>query len=287
MSAKRVTIDSVVVKWITDPLIRQALLAMSARMPADMRDAEVCSVDVRDSHSKQLSRVPVEAPDVQYSKHAPASPKAEEYFGPMWFEDSQTLFVGHFSNKVKNGRGLLIGFSDSRMLYCYEGYFQDDKQDGTGRVFFANGDWYSGEFKAGHAKGLGEYRNNSKQYLYVGHFDNDIPQGHGTETWDDGSVYRGDFVKGKKHGNGKFMTEGGVLEGNFADGEFHGEGKMVSQTEKVFEGNWKNSILQSPARIHFKGSKYEGHIDNEYLPHGEGKVLNSSREIKGHLTGML
>lgn len=280
MTANTVVVDIRVAQWITDPIIREVLASREARLPPGSREGEACTVQLQDTLSS-LSGLPGKLPEVQYHTRSPASPKAEEYFGPVWYKSSQTLYVGHFSSSAKNGRGLLVSFKDGRMLYCYEGFFRDDKQDGTGRVLFSNGDWYCGEFKAGHAHGLGEYKNNSRKYLYVGHFESDLPHGHGKETWEDGAVYVGDFVKGLKHGHGKFTTPEGVLEGSFADGEFHGEGKMVSTSEKVFEGQWKNSVLQSPAKIHFLGARYEGHIDQKYLPHGQGQVLSSSRKIQG------
>lgn len=284
MDVKTVVVDSLVVKWTTDKRIRELLIGKNSRLPAKDCGGVPCSVELKDNRSEQLKKVPTNIPEVQYGNAGSPSEKEADYYGPIWYESSQSLYIGHFSGKEKQGRGLLIGYADHKMVFCYEGYFRHDKQDGTGRVFYANGDWYSGEFKEGHANGLGEYRNNTCGSLYVGHFNHDLPEGHGKETWDDGAVYVGDFEKGKKHGRGKFVVDGLILEGSFLRGGFHGEGSLTSKNKRVFEGSWQESVLQSPARIHYNGAKYEGDINNQYLPHGKGKVQNNEKVIIGNFT---
>ena len=64
-------------------------------------------------------------------------------------------------------------------LNIHKGEWKDDKANGHGIYYHANGARYDGEWK------------------------DDLQHGFGIETWPDSSRYEGNYKEGKKHGYGK------------------------------------------------------------------------------------
>ena len=67
---------------------------------------------------------------------------------------------------------------------------------GKGSDIFANGDSYSGEYKAGRPDGKGVYK------------------------WKNGSIYTGDFKDGMKHGRGDWRKVSNNPKCNKFEGEY-------------------------------------------------------------------
>ena len=112
----------------------------------------------------------------------------------------------HHANGQREGQGRLEYANGS----VYEGEWEADEFHGRGRYASANGDGYEGEFRAGVMHGEGQYWfvNGDE---YKGHYKNGLHEGHGVYTDASGDKYEGEWKMGVREGRG-IKT--------FADGEF-------------------------------------------------------------------
>jgi hypothetical protein len=91
-------------------------------------------------------------------------------------------------------------------------------KQGKGKMTYANGDVYVGEFINNKRQGIGKmtYKNGA---VYEGNWMDDNRQGKGQYTWADGDVFEGDWMYDKKTGKGKYTyANGDVYEGVWVDG---------------------------------------------------------------------
>ena len=126
--------------------------------------------------------------------------------------------------------GINICGAPSRFAACrYEGEWVDDKINGQGTLWYADGDQYQGEWRDGKMHGRGTYTYADGDQ-YEGDWKDDRRHGKGTVTYaavEGGAAekYEGDWSDGKMHGYGKyFYADGGVYEGEWVDGKMHGRG---------------------------------------------------------------
>lgn len=152
---------------------------------------------------------------------------------------------------------------------------------GTGRLEYAAGRWYEGDWKHGRWTGRGRLSNGDGD-LYEGELRNDHKHGKGTMrfadgrvfvgeyingqmiegrmTYQDGSTYDGSWVDGMRHGRGKCVfTDDSIYEGEFREGEFHGHGKMGWSDGGWYEGEWWNGEMQG----HGKEVRPDGSLRHE------------------------
>jgi hypothetical protein len=116
---------------------------------------------------------------------------------------------------------------------------------GKGKMTYANGDVYVGEFKDGKRQGIGKiiYANGD---VYEGGWLDGKQHGKGKETGADGWVYEGDWVNGMFQGKGKFTwADGRVYEGGWWESKTHGKGKFTYANGTVYEGNWMHGFRVS------------------------------------------
>ena len=74
--------------------------------------------------------------------HDPEVMKKAIFLGMRQFEN-QSIYIGHWFEKKRNGRGQQI-YPDGSV---YEGYWVDGKREGFGRFIDYSGDVYEGEWK--------------------------------------------------------------------------------------------------------------------------------------------
>ena len=120
-------------------------------------------------------------------------------------------------------------------------------RQGSGRLVYANGDVYEGDWVENKRNGLGKLLQAS------------------------GYVYEGTWVDNKAHGFGCCTyVSGNTYEGNWASNRRHGAGKSVSVNGDVYIGNWSQDRKHGNGEItHSDGNKYEGMWEDN-KPHGEG-----------------
>ncbi|KAF0761703.1 hypothetical protein AaE_003401, partial [Aphanomyces astaci] len=122
-----------------------------------------------------------------------------------------------------------------------------------GKLRFANGDLYDGEWVDGKRHGQGTFTYHDG-LQYRGEFAANLFEGFGvlvavdqkhpiTGVWVKGSTYEGEFRGGKKHGKGLMVFgEGGSYDGMFADNVFSGRGVRSYANGDRFDGEWKHGM---------------------------------------------
>ena len=135
--------------------------------------------------------------------------------------DNQSIYLGQWFQKKRNGRGQLI-YPDGSV---YEGYWINDKRQGKGRFVDVSGDTYEGDWKDDSVNGKGKYTLKNGAYFFGDWIDNK-QHGRGKEKWPTGEVYEGEYRNGSKHGKGVFKTiDGSYYEGDFFEGKIEGLGR--------------------------------------------------------------
>ena len=114
---------------------------------------------------------------------------------------------------------------------------------GIGRMKYANGNVYKGEFVDGKRCGTGmmKYVNGGE---YKGEWKDDIKHGKGTRMkYANGNVYKGEFVDGKRCGTGMMKyVNGHEYEGEFKDGHKNGKGTITMSSGDIYDGQWENNL---------------------------------------------
>jgi hypothetical protein len=114
--------------------------------------------------------------------------------------------------------------------------------EGRGKVVFANGDVYEGEWKAGKIEGRGIYRS-ADGNVYEGEFKANKQEGRGIERYAHGDVYEGEFKAGEKEGRGiERYADGEVYEGEWKAGEKDGQGTYLYADGDIDVGFFKAGI---------------------------------------------
>lgn len=186
--------------------------------------------------------------------------------GPIKLEN-EAIYLGEWNSKLeRHGQGSQNWIDGS----LYEGYWQNDRANGKGRLLHADGDVYEGDWKDDKACGFGKYvhMDSSK---YEGQWYDDKQHGHGIETWPDGACYEGSYFGGRKHGKGKFLwADKSSYEGEFKDNNIHGFGMYRWGDGRVYEGQWKENKMDGKGKFVWSdGRSYEGdYIDDKKQGYG-------------------
>mmetsp|Transcript_10907 Transcript_10907/g.16624 ORF Transcript_10907/g.16624 Transcript_10907/m.16624 type:complete len:1070 (-) Transcript_10907:229-3438(-) len=229
-------------------------------------------------------------------------------------------YKGYFSRNARHGKGVCAypngsryaglwyrGMHEGYGIYLappdengtrerYAGEWAAGKKHGQGRYFFANGDFYDGDFRVNKAKGMGIYVHTVEGNIYKGEWDNDMRNGRGTYNFSNGSrytggwlnndihgkgkfdfacgsFYRGEFKKNIKHGRGVFVwPNGNTYKGTFVEGIMEGQGEMKYCTGHVYTGSWRDNKKNGFGVFrYFEGHVYEGHWVDD-VREGKGKM---------------
>ena len=109
-----------------------------------------------------------------------------------------------------------VNFKDRQQ---YEGGLFCGRKEGKGKLTYANGDVYVGNWSKGLRHGNGEY------------------------IWKSGARYSGQYFKNLREGYGTFkFPEDSMYEGEWKNGFRHGKGKMVWENQDVYEGDFVKSV---------------------------------------------
>ncbi len=131
--------------------------------------------------------------------------------------------------------------TDENMVSKYVGQVNEQSlPHGRGKMNFANGDYYEGDFVNGKRTGKGtlKFANGN---IYEGDFVNDMPHGKGTLKFANGDIYEGDVVNDKMTGKGTYKFASGTsYEGDFVNGMPHGKGTLKFANGDIYEGDFVN-----------------------------------------------
>lgn len=172
-----------------------------------------------------------------------------------------TVYAGGFDgNYLREGYGKITWANGD----SYEGDFVAGELTGRGIFYFAGGDVYEGDLVGGVKEGYGKYTS-ADGSTYEGEFKGDLRHGKGIHTAADGSVYEGDFVDGIKEGYGKYVyATGDVYEGEFKGDLRHGKGKYVWANGETYTGDFANGNMNGYGTYTWPTGRpsYTGYFEN-------------------------
>ena len=127
-------------------------------------------------------------------------------------------YEGETYNNKKSGFGIYYFYSNKNR---YEGWWENDLENGNGSLFYHDGS------------------------LYIGQWENGKQNGIGTLYYKLGDKYYGNFIDGKKNGKGLFVSrDNNRFIGTFKNDLKHGKGIMYyNQNNKMSKEIWDNGIL--------------------------------------------
>ena len=202
--------------------------------------------------------------------------------------DDGSVYEGEYNDDKKNGTGKYTDINGD----VYEGEYKDDKKHGIGNMTYFNSGVYEGEWRDDMKNGRGKYTVGNR--VYEGEWRDDRKNGTGTYTDPDGSVYEGEWQDNEKNGRGKYTDpDGGVYEGEWNDDDKNGMGKMSFPDGGVYEGEWENDEKNGRGKYTDPdGRVYEGEWENDekngrgttIFPDGsihKGKYINGLAHGKG------
>ena len=128
--------------------------------------------------------------------------------------DDKTIYRGHFSSGVKNGKGIL--YLPNHDFYI--GEFQNDKIEGFGEYQWHNKRYYKGEWRQGRMNGDGELVIPGV-YHFKGSFLDDLKHGNGVLTLPNGDYINAIWCKDKIHGSGVYQKSGKIYTINWNYGK--------------------------------------------------------------------
>ncbi|GAB1462092.1 hypothetical protein [Pedobacter sp.] len=185
-------------------------------------------------------------------------------------------------NRRKNSPVVTQKYTDGA-VYVGQMYNNDGKKYGKGKLTYANGDVFEGEF-------ANDKIFDGKYYFANG----DTKEGQFwwrnaimKYTWKNGNIYEGQFIDNKRTGLGKYtLVDGTTQEGWYEDGKITHYAKIIygSNTTKgkkgdIYEGKIKNGLKHGRGRYtHANGKVDDGYwFNGEYIgenpPAGEPKML--------------
>ena len=217
-------------------------------------------------------------------------------------------YEGEFKDGTYYGQGTYTyGMNTEWAGYKYIGYHKNNKRNGQGTLFYANGDVYIGEFKndelsgkgtftyglntewAGH-KYTGEFKNNKRNgqgaytypngEKYVGQHQDDKVMGQGTYTWANGDKYIGGFKNKKRHGQGTYTySEGDKYVGEYKNDKRNGHGTYTYPNGDKYIGKHKDSLFHGQGTYTYaNGKKDVGTWENDKL-NGYAITYNANGSI--------
>ena len=161
----------------------------------------------------------------------------------------------------------------------YKGYVLGDIPNGNGKMTYAGGDTYDGQWKDGKKHGDGKYSWSNGSF-YDGQWQNDMRSGIGKFTSNNGNVYEGEFKEGVACGKGKFIAaNGNVYEGDFKNDVANGKGKLTAANGSVYEGDFENDIANGKGKMTYaNGEVYDGEWKDN-IANGKGKMTYANGDV--------
>ena len=187
-------------------------------------------------------------------------------------------------NSTYLGDGIWLHVDDDGT--SYKGQMLNFLFHGKGKIQYAYGEEYEGDFIFGKYDGIGRKIYHNSDSVYEGEFCNGIENGKGKLTFSyndydtseeiDGE-YIGDFKDGKYFGRGVFkLSDGTLYEGEFRNGIYHGNGSLKLPNGEVYIGKFYLGQYSGFGKISFPYSSYFSKVSiSENAPPKENLSNNS------------
>lgn len=216
---------------------------------------------------------------------------------------------GFFGTKTSGGTPGFTGNSMGTAEYrrevidgdIYEGMFLGNDRVWKGKITYANGEYYEGEWsnKGAYGEGVFIEKNGTKR---IGRF-MDNGEGKGKIEYPDNTYYEGGWNNNGRNGYGKTVTQERVDEGEYKNDARVGSGKISWNNGNWYKGGWndvgpngfgtwktgtrvdkgeyKNSVRVGKGRMEWEdGDWYEGEW-NDNGANGQGTTKVGTRIDKG------
>jgi hypothetical protein len=135
----------------------------------------------------------------------------------------------------KAGKDVLTGQSTDGGTWTYIGDVRQGKENGTGAMFFSNGQIQRGEFKDGMQNGAIDMIQASG-VRSTGTYLNNQMSGEGFRLYEGGGKYKGGFAENSRNGAGILEYSNGLrYEGNFKSGDYSGDGIIYRSDGTVMQ----------------------------------------------------
>jgi len=151
----------------------------------------------------------------------------------------------------------------------YIGEIKNNKPNGKGKMFRANGNWEEGVFVNGDMHGQGASYNGYHKRNDRGQYNYGKRTGKGVMTWSDGDRYEGEWNENGANGKGQYkFANGSWQNGTFLDGKLHGRGTRYDvDNRRKTTGNFDGDKLNGNVEYlwdngdSFKGRAYANAYD--------------------------
>ena len=148
----------------------------------------------------------------------------------------------------------------------YKGNYHVGKRDGYGKIAYNNGDWYEGYWSENKRNGTGTYFCASDNSEYTGNWRDNLKQGPGTMKLRNGNVIEGEWNENILQA--EFVTiyynDGSKYQGSMVNEKKHGRGVMLYPSGSRYEGEWKEDMREGLGALFFSESFFEGSFLNDY-----------------------
>ena len=133
-------------------------------------------------------------------------------------------------------------------------------KNGEGKLDYANGDFYIGQWKDDKRHGYGVFHS-AVEGIYEGYWVNGLREGQGKMSYRTGDVYEGNWKRDLFHGQGVLVCAAGGMDkydGNWEAGKHQGKGTLFYKSGARFEGLFKDdkvcATLRASVRLCSSGS---------------------------------
>jgi len=158
-------------------------------------------------------------------------------------------YVGAFENDLAHGYGTFVYADGSKKSGIWtkgrivELYNTDCELSNIYRVYYANGDVYTGGYDGEDRCGTGtiQYANGAS---YTGEWKENLRHGKGVFTDKNGNVYDGTWKNDGCTGKAVIKyIDGSVYDGEMKNGDRHGCGRMTFPDGTVQQGMWQDDVF--------------------------------------------
>ncbi|MDD6490176.1 MAG: hypothetical protein PUG48_10290 [Clostridia bacterium] len=172
--------------------------------------------------------------------------------GTQFAKDGTMLYVGEYMSNTRTGTGTEYN-PDGTVKYT--GRWFNDVYDGEGTLSLDDGGKLSGNFKNGKAFGKCTFTDKNGKVVYIGSFVDNIYNGTGRLFFDNGGYAEGRFVDGEPTGifNEYDSDKKLVYCGEWTDMHRNGRGIEYNDGEKIYEGDFKNSVYSGDGKFFENG----------------------------------
>lgn len=183
------------------------------------------------------------------------------------------LFVNYSQNNNgeygKSEGKIPLETVDNTMFSALNGTYDGDNLDAESHIAkfeFDTGDIYDGEWNKNAFEGSGKYVFADTGY-YEGQFKEGVRSGNGKFVWKDGSTYDGEWENDNINGGGTYISSKGIsLIGTFVENNFVKGYLLYKKDGNIYEYEIENKAPTGKITIKYGyGSKYIGSYKNKKL----------------------